>query len=307
MNKITGFLTLSSVAVLSVGLAACTSDADPTVAPTVQPATEPTEVAPTPTTQPTPTEIPATATPTTVPTVTPTLPAPTPVPPTQVPPTVTPEPTQIVYPIEYSFADNFSADSEDWTVGFADLPKDWTDDLYELDSEFRQLPEGLDGNGIWVQGHNRSDDLFMFLTKEITGLQPNTNYEVFISIDLATNIPAAMMGIGGSPGESVYVKAGASTEEPVVTVDDLDHLRISIDKGNQSSHGSEMFSIGNVAHFDVLIDEYRIKTLDNTGRTVIIPSDDDGRLWVTVGTDSGFEGLSTFYYSAIRYQLTATE
>ena len=29
-----------------------------------------------------------------------------------------------------------------------------------------------------------------------------------------------MMGIGGSPGESVYVKAGASTALPVVSDDD---------------------------------------------------------------------------------------
>ncbi|MDG0867601.1 hypothetical protein [Candidatus Lucifugimonas marina] len=68
-----------------------------------------------------------------------------------------------------------------------------------------------------------------------------------------------------------------------------------------------MFSIGNVTNFEVLSNEFKIKTLENTGRTVTIPSDDEGRIWVTVGTDSGFEGLSAFYYSAIRYQLTMTE
>ena len=147
----------------------------------------------------------------------------------------------------------------------------------------------------------------MYLTKQITGLKPNTNYEVVLAIDIAANVPAAMMGIGGSPGESVYVKAGASTDEPIILTDNLDHLRISVDKGNQSSHGSEMFSIGNVANFEVVGSEYRIKTLDNTGRTVTISSDDSGKLWLIVGTDSGFEGLSTFYYSAIEYQLTMVE
>jgi hypothetical protein len=192
-------------------------------------------------------------------------------------------------------------------VGFADLPVDWSDELYELNSDFKQMPEGLDGNGIYIQGHNRSDDLFMYLTKEVTGLKPNTSYEVTIAIDLATNVPGGMMGIGGSPGDSVYVKAGASTNEPTISEDNIGHLRISIDKGNQASHGSEMFSIGNVTNFEVLSNEFKIKTLENTGRTVTIPSDDEGRIWVTVGTDSGFEGLSAFYYSAIRYQLTMTE
>ena len=192
-------------------------------------------------------------------------------------------------------------------MGFADLLVDWSDELYELNSDFKQMPEGLDGNGIYIQGHNRSDDLFMYLTKEVTGLKPNTSYEVTIAIDLATNVPGGMMGIGGSPGDSVYVKAGASTNEPTISEDNIGHLRISIDKGNQASHGSEMFSIGNVTNFEVLSNEFKIKTLENTGRTVTIPSDDEGRIWVTVGTDSGFEGLSAFYYSAIRYQLTMTE
>jgi hypothetical protein len=201
----------------------------------------------------------------------------------------------------------FEVDNEGWTAGFADLPANWTDDLYELATEFRQLPDGLDGNGIYIQGHNRSDDLFMYLTKQITGLKPNTNYEVVLAIDIAANVPAAMMGIGGSPGESVYVKAGASTDEPIISSDDLGHLRISVDKGNQSSHGSEMLPIGNVANFEVVGSEYRIKTLDNTGRTVTVSTDDFGVLWLLVGTDSGFEGLSTFYYSAIEYQLTMVE
>ena len=36
-----------------------------------------------------------------------------------------------------------------------------------------------------------------------------------LSLDLATNVAAGLVGIGGSPGESVFVKAGASTVEPV--------------------------------------------------------------------------------------------
>jgi len=56
-------------------------------------------------------------------------------------------------------------DSEGWEVGFADLPADYDPSIYELDSGHRPLPESLEGAGIYIQGHNRSDDLFMFLTK----------------------------------------------------------------------------------------------------------------------------------------------
>ena len=117
------------------------------------------------------------------------------------------------------FIYTFESNDEGWLTGFADLPADADTSIYELDSGFRQLPEGLDGNGVLLQGHNRSDDLFMFLKKRVTGLRPDTGYDVTISLELAANVPAGSFGIGGSPGESVYVKAGASSVEPTVAED----------------------------------------------------------------------------------------
>ncbi|MDG0870361.1 hypothetical protein [Candidatus Lucifugimonas marina] len=242
MNEKIRFLSISSIVIMSLAITACSSDSEPTPAAPVPPTSVPTQVIPTPTEQPTvvPTIAPATptSTPTPAPTISPTsTPTVTPVPPTptSVPPT--PAPTEVPYPSEISFNDKFETGPDGWVVGFADLPVDWSDELYELNSDFKQMPEGLDGNGIYIQGHNRSDDLFMYLTKEVTGLKPNTSYEVTIAIDLATNVPGGMMGIGGSPGDSVYVKAGASTNEPTISEDNIGHLRISIDKGNQASHG----------------------------------------------------------------------
>ena len=196
---------------------------------------------------------------------------------------------------------NFENDDEGWITGFADLPNDADPAIYELEAGFRQLPEGLEGNGVFLQGHNRSDDLFMFLKKQVTGLRANTTYSVTVSLDLATNVGAGFVGIGGSPGESVYVKAGASAVEPVTQQDDLGHLRMNIDKGNQASEGEAMINLGNVAHPEVTGDEYKIKGLDNQGRPFEVVSDSEGRIWLIVGTDSGFEGLSIFYYAGITY------
>ena len=164
---------------------------------------------------------------------------------------------------EAEFAFAFDSDAEGWVVGFADLPADAPQDLYELDGGHRPLPEGLDGSGIYVQGHNRSDDLFMFLKRQVGGLRPNTEYAVSVSIDLATSIPPGLVGIGGSPGESVYVKAGASPLEPVASEDDSGHLRLNIDKGNQSRGGEAMVVLGDITHPDASRDAYAIKTLTN--------------------------------------------
>ena len=206
---------------------------------------------------------------------------------------------------EFSF--DFKSDAEGWTVGFADLPVDYDQSIYELAHEHRPLPDGLEGSGIYVQGHNRSDDLFMFLKRRVDGLRPNTAYQVSVSIDLATNVPAGLVGIGGSPGESVYVKAGASTVEPLAEEDSNRYLRMNIDKGNQSRGGESMVVLGNVAHPEVANREYRIKTLDNLDMPMSVNTDGEGRGWLIVGTDSGFEGLSQLYYARISYTLSTVE
>ena len=60
----------------------------------------------------------------------------------------------------------------------SDLPADYDPELYELDSSWGPLPPALVGHGIYIQGHNRSDDLFMFLKVQVDGLEPNTAYVV---------------------------------------------------------------------------------------------------------------------------------
>lgn len=204
-------------------------------------------------------------------------------------------------PVELQFT--FDTNAEGWATGFADLPANYEHGLYELESGHRQLPDGLEGGAVYMQGHNRSDDLFMFLKKRIAGLVPESTYRVKFLIRLATNVPEGLVGIGGSPGESVYVKAGASTVEPTVTTDALGDLRMNIDKGNQATGGEDMIVLGNVAHPDVLGVEYRIKTLDNPDQPLEASTDTVGRLWLIAGTDSGFEGPTSVYYDSIEVTL----
>ena len=201
---------------------------------------------------------------------------------------------------EAEFHFTFQSGAEGWTAGFADLPTDFDPSIYELDSGHRPLPPGLEGHGLYIQGHNRSDDLFMFFKRRIDGLREDADYEVFASLDLATNVAAGLVGIGGSPGESVFVKAGASSVEPQALGE---NLRMNIDKGNQANGGEAMVVVGNAAHPEVEGDEYRLKSLDNAGNPVRVTTDGEGGLWLIVGTDSGFEGLSRFYYARIAYTL----
>jgi len=213
------------------------------------------------------------------------------------------------YESTYSFSYTFEKDQESWLAGFADLPADYDPDLFELDSGWSELPSGLEGSAIYLSGHNRSDDLFMHLQQHITGLKPETTYQVDFSIDLASNTPEGMMGIGGSPGENVYIKAGAVNNEPELVTDDINWLRLNIDKGNQATEGADMINLGTIANPNIDIststgEEYALMNLNNQEMPFTVTSDKDGSIWVLVGSDSGFEGATTIYYDAIEIQLT---
>jgi hypothetical protein len=59
---------------------------------------------------------------------------------------------------------------------------------------------------------------------------------------------------------------------------------------------------GDIANTKLCPDEtYQLKTLTLTGFSVT--SDASGRLWIVLGTDSGFEGTTALYYDRITVTL----
>ena len=147
----------------------------------------------------------------------------------------------------------------------------------------------------------------MYLKREVDGLISGVSYTVSATVNLATNAPLDSIGIGGSPGQSVYVKAGGSTTEPLAARDGTGHLRMDIDKGNQSRGGTQMAVLGVVGHPDIGGEEFRRKTLDSMDGAVVVAADEAGRAWLIVGTDSGCEGLTRLYYDRISFTLTPVE
>lgn len=196
------------------------------------------------------------------------------------------------------FEYNFNDDTEGWIGDFADYPVG-EDDFYELEYTYSPLPEPLNQNdgSLKLSGNNHSDDLFMFVKRKVSGLGRNTSYNINFEIEFASNIPDETVGIGGSPGESVYIKAGATPTEPVVNVGSDGLYTLNIDKGNQSQEGNDMVVIGDFSN-DTDEDLYHLKTVSNTG-AFTATTNENGELWIIVGTDSGFEGTTTIYYNKI--------
>jgi len=195
---------------------------------------------------------------------------------------------------------NFQYGTQNWTAGFADYPS--TDAAtYELASGLRNLPTGFQGSGFMLSGHNRSDDLFMFLKRKISGLSPSSKYKVQLKVRFLSNAGAGCMGIGGAPGESVWLKFGYADKEPK-----QDGFTLNVPKGDQSQDGTQAKVQGDVAVADAKCDGsvYKAKTLKNVEKMLDIITNADGSVWLFVGTDSGFEGKTTLYYQNIEVRFT---
>ena len=195
---------------------------------------------------------------------------------------------------------DFSSGQHGWTAGFADYPVG-EEASYELKSDYRGLPAPLNRsqNALYISGNNHSDDLFMYWKGKIVGLSPNTTYRTHFELEFATNTPSGCIGVGGSPGESVYVKAGASDIEPEA-LDMGGFYQMNIDKGNQSTGGENAVVLGDVANSQPCggaAPQWELKQLASGADAVVVTTDGEGSVWLFMGTDSGFEATTSLYYT----------
>jgi hypothetical protein len=193
--------------------------------------------------------------------------------------------------------DNLKNSATEWLVDFSDYPKG-EENFYELGHATSNLPAPLDTSlkALKISGNNHSDDLFMFMKKKITGLKPDQDYNITISVKLASASPGNGIGIGGGPGGSVYLKAGLVPSEPLkILGEDQKHYVLNFDKGNQAKDGADLHNMGNIAN-GLTTYEYAIieRSVKLKGK-----SDAQGTAWIVIGTDSGFEGTTTLYYTDV--------
>jgi hypothetical protein len=185
---------------------------------------------------------------------------------------------------------------------------------FQFRSGIEALPAPLDKTrtGFVLSGNNISDDLFMFLHRGIgaaEGLMPETEYVLTFDVGFASNAPAGLGGVGGPPAEAVDMLVGAAPRVPEVgnfrPGDPM--LRSNIRRlGNRGEiPGSEMSVAGDIRNGGPpdTNSDYRIVGLTHTHPWALTP-DAQGRLWVVVGTDSGFESTTTLFYTSVRVRLT---
>jgi hypothetical protein len=201
---------------------------------------------------------------------------------------------------------DFRDGRQGWQAGFAD----YDPDVHVIDAKsgIRALPPELGpGTGFFLGGSNASDDLFMFLKRRLgaaDGIKPNRLYQARLTIVFGSNAPSGAVGIGGSPGESVFLKAGGSTQAPKPVRADDGLLRMNVDKGEQVGGGpaaTVVDTIGNGVSPEV--DPVYVSLQRRHVHVFAVRADANGNLWLLIGTDSGFEGRTELYFERVEVKL----
>ncbi len=82
---------------------------------------------------------------------------------------------------------------------------------------------------------------------------------------------------------------------------------MNVDKGNQSQSGTAASVAGNIANgipCEQASPYYPFALIERSHQhTTNVKANANGELWLLVGTDSGFEGLTRLYYQSIRVKL----
>ncbi|TPX69594.1 hypothetical protein SpCBS45565_g02313 [Spizellomyces sp. 'palustris'] len=164
--------------------------------------------------------------------------------------------------------------------------------------------------GYFVEGNNNSDDLFMGLMREVTGLAPNQHYKMDWNINMTSPFGDDCFGVGGSPGGSNYVKIGGATAKPVVVQTrtasgDFWTFAAPFDHGHQADDGKDMSTVSNISVPGQACEGTSfgpVPTIRDL-RNKPVKTDAKGSLWAVVGIDSGFEGVTGVYWQQIGIEL----
>jgi len=198
---------------------------------------------------------------------------------------------------------DLSSTARKWHIGFADYPVG-EEQQWQLTGEENKeftLASGDIAKGHYLHSYNRSDDTQMYITRKISGLMPNSHYQAYFDIQIASNVNDQCVGMGGAP-HAVTIKASLSVNKPSASLDFDNTYRLNLDVGQQIQGGLDGQALGDIGiaslvDCDPTSEIYSLKNYDNNTNAFEVTADENGELWLTLLTDSGFEGPTSLYFT----------
>jgi len=201
---------------------------------------------------------------------------------------------------EFEF--DFTGNTEGWEGFFSDYPAG-SENFYELGFSHSFLPAPLNESvrSIKISGNNHSDDLLALIVKKIDGLLPNAVYSVTFNIELASNVTSNSPGAGGSPDLEFGV--GGLSYKPENSLD-AGYYRPNFTSLLQSRQSNEVLqSVGRIGVSTDFPAPFTLVNRNNLSEPMQLKTNNNGEMWLMIGTDSGFEGITTLYYKSIKIRM----
>lgn len=191
--------------------------------------------------------------------------------------------------IEFSFID----DANGWVPFFSDYPQG-AEEQYELEFAYTRLPEPLDTNltAVKLAAVNPGRDLLSCMYVPVTGLIPNATYKVTFNLWIASNIAS------GGPSD-ISIGVGALDTIPVNTLDASDFYRPSFEVDLQNGFSNDnMKVLGTLGATDTTT-VYTPISRNNYSQPMYFTTNSEGKLFLLVGWDSGYEGKTAVYFKSV--------
>ena len=203
-----------------------------------------------------------------------------------------------VYPEPVKFSWNFESGAEGWAGDFTDYKVgEEASFLFSFRHDTLPEPLGTGQGALMLSGYSANSDLFMYVKRRVSGLQPNTVYYATFSIQFASNLPGLESNPIAAQEIGVYLSAGVATIEPVKKVEENGNYGLNIGKSNLLQAGENMMVLGSLMN-ETEQPVYALKTLSNENPLHFI-SDENGEAWIIVGVDSGAERAVTMFINEI--------
>lgn len=212
------------------------------------------------------------------------------------PPAAAPAPAPAPTPVASVINVDFNQGIDGWTPGVADYYDD--DAPSETGFGWSKLPPGsnLSGNGYYLTSHNNSDNVMTYAKRQYGGFVAGAKYKLTFAMSHATDASLDCMGAGGSRGASIYMVVAASGEEPKTVKQANGEYRLNLDRGNNAESGTQGKVLG-------LLGSEQLecggggwaKVTRQSDEAIAVTADKDGKLWIVLGSDSGFESANAFY------------
>ncbi|MES2164466.1 MAG: hypothetical protein V4476_25200 [Pseudomonadota bacterium] len=197
-------------------------------------------------------------------------------------------------PVASTVTIDFNTGIDGWRADVADYTN--KDRPTEVASGWKDLPAPLSGKGFYLAARNNSHDLLTYATRQLEGFVPTTQYVLTFEMRYATDAATGCVGAGGSRGDNVYMVVAANYHNINTVEGPGGQFFMNLDHGNQAVSGKDGKVLGTqgVAGLDCAGGKWA-STTRKSSEPIVVTSDKDGRFWIALGADSGFEGSNAFY------------